>query len=75
LSAARQRARELGAEITLGRHRPKSLSFADALDLFVENHLKTKNRPSTAAETERLLRKALPKFGKRLLSVSVRYWP
>jgi hypothetical protein len=68
LSTARQRARELGAEITLGKHRPKSLSFGEALDLFIENHLKAKNRPSTAAETERLLRKPLPKFGNRALS-------
>ena len=68
LAYARQRARELGAEITLGQHKSKSLGFEDALDLFIENHLRAKNRPSSAAETERLLRKAVPKFGKRPLS-------
>src|SRR5260370_3461619 len=65
LSQARQRARELGAEITLGQHKPKSLSFADALDLFIANHLKVKNRASTARETERLLRRVLVKLRPR----------
>jgi integrase len=68
LAAARQRSRELGAEITLGKHRPKSLTYTDAFDLFIENHLKAKNRPSSAAETERLLRKPLLRFGRRSLS-------
>src|SRR5260370_29861557 len=68
LSQARQRARELGAQITLAQHKPKSLTCAEALDLFIANHLKVKNRVSTARESERLLRKALPKFGKRPLS-------
>jgi integrase len=68
LAAARQRARELGAQITLGQHRPKSLTYEQALELFVANHLKAKNRANTAAETERLLRKLLSRFGKRALS-------
>ena len=68
LAQARRRASEILSEITLGKHRPKSLSYAEALDLFIENHLKTKNRPSSASETGRLLLKALPRFGKRPLS-------
>jgi integrase len=68
LSAARQRARELAAQITLGQHRPKSLTFETALDLYIEHHLKAKNRANTAKESERLLRRALPKFGRQALS-------
>jgi integrase len=68
LAQARARAREILAEITLGRYRPKSLRFEEALDLFIENHLKAKNRTNTAKETERLLRRVLPKFGTAALS-------
>ena len=68
LSAARQRARELAAQITLGQHRPKGLKFETALDLYIEHHLKAKNRANTAKESERLLRRALSRFGKRALS-------
>jgi integrase len=68
LAQARSRAKEILAEITLGKHRPKSLSFEEALDLYIEHHLKRKNRPNTAAESERLLRKSLPRFGKSALS-------
>ena len=35
---------------------PTGIGFSDALDLFVKVHCKTKNRPSTAYHTERLLR-------------------
>ena len=68
LAQARIRAREILAEITLGTWKPKSLNFEEALDLFIENHLRSKNRANTARETERLLRRALPKFGSTALS-------
>ena len=68
LRDARQKCRELAAAKTLNQHKPKSLTFAEALDLFKDGHLKTKNRPATARETERLLRKALPRFGHAALS-------
>jgi integrase len=35
---------------------PTGIGFSDALELFVKVHCKTKNRPSTAYHTERLLR-------------------
>jgi integrase len=68
LKIAREIATQKLAEITLHGHKPKSLTFAEGLDLFIENHLKAKNRPATAKETERLLRKALPRFGRAALS-------
>jgi integrase len=68
LRDARQKCRELAAAKTLNQYKPKSLTFAAALDLFRDGHLKTKNRPSTARETERLLRKAIPRFGRAALS-------
>src|SRR5712692_7668715 len=68
LAQARARAREILAEITLGKFKPRSLTFEEALDLFIEKHLAAKNRANTAKETERLLRKALPKFGRIALS-------
>jgi integrase len=44
-------------------------SFASALDLFVAMHCAKRNKPSTAKETERLLRKHfLPKFRSRSLA-------
>jgi integrase len=57
LADARDEAKRVLAEHTLGRHRPPSIRFAEALDLFVETHCKQHNKPSTATETERLLRK------------------
>ncbi|MBV8739607.1 MAG: integrase arm-type DNA-binding domain-containing protein [Alphaproteobacteria bacterium] len=68
LAQARVQAREILAAITLGQFKPKSLTFRSALDLFAESHLKNKNRANTAKETERLLRRALPKFGHTALS-------
>lgn len=67
LADARGRAREILAEVTLGMH-SESIIFEKALDTFVSTHCKQNNRPSTAKETERLLRRHfLPKFRKRSL--------
>jgi integrase len=42
------------------------LTFADALDRFLTTHCRQKNRPSTAKETERLLRRDfLPSWGRK----------
>src|ERR1039458_8410437 len=55
LQEANGEAKRLLAEITLGKHRPKVITFERALDAFVDTR-KEKNRPKTAYETERLLR-------------------
>lgn len=45
------------AELTLGKHRPKRQSFGEALETFLTTHVAEKNKPSTASETTRILRK------------------
>jgi len=55
LQEARGEAKRLMAEMTLGKRRPKAISFGEALDAFVATR-REKNRPKTACETERLLR-------------------
>lgn len=52
---ARTEAKRILAERTLGKLRPKRLTFEEALTLFIETR-KQKNRPRTARETEKLLR-------------------
>jgi integrase len=66
LSQARQRAREILAEITLGTHKPKSLTFQDAFELY-KAHKLPQNRESTRRETERLLRKCAAQFRQHRL--------
>lgn len=56
LKDARAEAKRLLAEHTLGKHRPKRISFEDALTLFVAEK-KQKNRARTISENERILRK------------------
>lgn len=63
LAAARKKAHEALAKIardeppTTKSNQTSKDSFAALLDNFVETHCKRHNRPSTAAETERLLRR------------------
>ena len=57
LAQARAKAREILAKKTLGIERPESPIFEKALDLFITRYCQVKNRPRTAAETERLMRK------------------
>lgn len=64
LAEARQRAKEILAENTLGLAAKTGPAFDDALDQFLTAY-KTKNRPTTAAETERLLRAHLS-FAKKV---------
>jgi integrase len=46
-----------GPYAPVGLDRPESPCFADAIELFVAKHCQPNNRPRTAAETARLLRK------------------
>jgi len=62
LADARTAARRILAEETLGQHRAKAVRFEDAFDLYVANHCKQHLRLSTAKETERLLRRLMPKL-------------
>jgi len=57
LAQARTRAREILAKKTLGIDRLECPQFEEALNLFIAKHCEVKNRPRTAAETARLLRK------------------
>lgn len=58
LAEAREKARRLLLERRVSTER-----YQDALALFIEHHLEKNNKPSTAAETERLLRKHFPFTG------------
>ncbi len=63
LAQARTKAREILAKKTLGIDRPQSAEFEEAMNLFITKHCEVRNRPKTAAETARLLRKHfLPTF-------------
>lgn len=66
LQEARKKAQRLLAEHTLNPH-ASSISFGEALDLFITTHCRQKNKPGTAAETERLLRRHFPEFNARRL--------
>ncbi len=72
LSQARTEAKRLLAEITLGNY-PNAqetavLSFSQALDEFVAIYLKQNNRPTTARETERILRRDFASLSDRALN-------
>ena len=66
LLEARKKAQRLLAEHTLNPH-ASSISFGDARDLFITTHCRQKNKPGTAAETERLLRRHFSEFHARRL--------
>jgi len=55
LSQARHKARELLAEQTLGRNRPKSITFTDAVTQFLENY--TGRKPRTIYDTTQILKR------------------
>lgn len=68
LSDARTEARRILAERTLGASRPRHVRFETALNEFGVQHCARKNRPSTAKETMRVLRKHfLPPFRRKYL--------
>ena len=66
LAEARQEAKRILAERTLGKHRPARLVFADALDLFVAEK-RQKNRARTIMENKRLLTKYFPAINRKHL--------
>ncbi|WFU79180.1 tyrosine-type recombinase/integrase [Bradyrhizobium sp. CIAT3101] len=66
LAKAREKAKAILAERTLGKHRPNSISWKKALELYLAD-AKTKNRPRTYNEYERALRRYFP-FGDTKLA-------
>lgn len=66
LAKAREKAKAILAERTLGKHRPNSISWKKAIELYLA-HVKTKNRPRTYNEYERALRRYFP-FGDTKLA-------
>ena len=66
LAQARTAAREILAKETLGLARPEAPPFDEAIELFIAKHCQPHNRPSSATETARLLRKHfIPRFRHR----------
>ena len=57
LAQARDKARQLLAHRTLHGDVPPTLTFEEALTLFLKVHCAQHNRPATAKETERLLKR------------------
>lgn len=66
LAKAREKAKAILAERTLGKHRPNSISWKKAIELYLA-HVKTKNRLRTYNEYERALRRYFP-FGDTKLA-------
>jgi integrase len=71
LQKAREKAKELVAERTLGQNRPKSITFQEAYDLFLSTHYQGK-KERTKKDGERILKTHfLPKLrGERLENIS-----
>jgi integrase len=68
LAQAREKARKLLAHRMLHGDAPPDLTYEDAMTLFLKVHCAEHNRPSTAREIERLLRRHfLPRLGPRAL--------
>ena len=67
LAEARQEAKRLLAERTLGKHRPVRMPFEDAIAIFVAEKTQ-KNRARTIVENERILRKYFVPLHRRNLA-------
>jgi len=66
LKDARAIAAKKFAQRALARHLPTSISFADAFEQYATTHCDQRNKPATAHETKRVIRKYfIPKFGHR----------
>ena len=65
LAKAREDARKMLAQVELG-HTFTSTTFNEALESYIEQHVKKNNKPSTAYEAERVLRRHYH-FGSRPL--------
>lgn len=70
LSDARQRARELLAEYTLGKTRPKTISFNEAVSLFLAERAQ-RIRPSTLTGYTCILKKHFPFENCRLADLGI----
>lgn len=72
LSDARSQAKKILAKVTLDEHpiaKASTITFREAVELFLSTHVIPNNRERTRQETERLLRKHwLPAFGNKVLS-------
>lgn len=69
LAQARAKAKTILAEAVLGKHDDIQIPFEEALDTFLTTHCARNNKASTAAETERLLKRHfLPRFRRRNLA-------
>lgn len=68
LSAARQRAKEILAENTLGKTRPTSVSFDDTVARFLADHA-VRNRPRTIKDYTRVLKVRFPLGSKKLADI------
>lgn len=69
LAQAREEARRILAEHTLGKFRPQSIAWDEAKTLFIAQ-CQRKNRPSTVNDYKRLLAKHFPFRRKRLSEIS-----
>lgn len=70
LSAARQRAREILAEYTLGKNRPKNIGFNEAVALFLSER-EQRTRPSTLRGYTCILKKHFPYENRRLSDIGI----
>jgi integrase len=66
LAEARATAKRILAERTLGRHQPRSISWDEALQIFL-GEIAERKKPRTVADYTRLLKRHFP-FGRRLLT-------
>jgi hypothetical protein len=68
LAEARDQAKRLLAERTLGKLQPHSISWDDAVELFL-SICEQKNKPRTVRDYKRLLKRHFPFRGKRLSEI------
>ena len=68
LAEAREQAKRLLAERTLGKLRPHSIAWDDAVELFL-SICEQKNKPRTIRDYKRLLKRHFPFRGKRLSEI------
>jgi integrase len=69
LAQAREKAKKILAERTLGKHQPNSISWKKALELYLAE-VKTKNRLRTYMEYKRALRRYFPFGDTKLLDIT-----
>lgn len=69
LAEARTEAKRILAERTLGKHRPRTIAWDDAVDLYLAE-CKLKNKERTVADYDRLLKKYFPFKRRQLASMT-----